>query len=287
MILLAGMLEEGLRVSRRWSEYPRDEQRVLNLWLLLAVVAVGLMVLLWVGGMFVQGYIYTEPAPQMVWAAPAAGALLAVFFAWWCYAVAGSPDARPEDIPYDTIFRFSPRVEMVTKPVKELWAIKANGEKTLYRFHPSAQLGVAQYKDATTQRPWNGNGVKAIEVKHDGETFRFEEVQVTKGEFPRFENEKGWRMKVFESGPTGKPDIVRKGRLLANVFFNLMHFLLWFVCLWLLLRFQWAHALGFGFCLWLAFTLAVLPMMLGYAAQIAQRSATSVQAALSILPGGV
>lgn len=260
---------------------------MLNLWLLLLVVAIGLMVLLWVGGLFVQGYIYTQPAPQLVWAAPAAGVVLAGFLAWWCYLVASSPEARPEDIPYDTIFRFSPRVEMVKKPVRELWAIKKNDEKVHYIFHPSAQMGAAQYKDTTSQRPWNSNGVKAIEIKHDGETYRFEEVKVTQGEFPQFVNDKGWRMKVFESGPTGIPNIFRTGRFLANVFFNLTHFILWFVCLWLLLRFQATHALVFGFCLWLVLTLAFLPMILGYAAQLAHRSNSNAQAWLVLVQSSV
>ena len=260
------------------------ERCVLYLWLLLLIVGIGLMVLLWVGGLFVQGYIYTEPAPQVVWGAPAAGALLALFFTWWCYAVASAGDARPLDIPYDSIFRFSTDVEMVKEPVPELWAVKKNNEKVKYKRHRIDQIKY-EYKDTSeAQRRWNGSGVVAIELEHDGEKYRFDEGKTTAGAFPFFVNEKGWQMTVTESrGPTGIPKIFRTGRFLANLFFNFTHLALWFVGLWLLMRFQWAHALGIGFCLWLLFTLAILPMMLGYAAQVAQsRPAAGIQSILAI-----
>mgnify|MGYP001593542327 CR=1 FL=1 len=244
---------------------------VLYFWLMLAVVAAALMLLLWVGSLFLQGYFYTEPSRQLLWGAPAAGVLLTAFLAWWCYAVATSPETRPADIPYNTLFTFSPRVEMVRKPVSELWAVKKNDEKVLYKLYRSPERGGDRYKDTSSaQRLWNGNGVKAIEIKHEGETYRFVETKVSAGEFAQFVHEKGWIMKFNESGPTGIPQVFRTGRFLANLFFNFMHLALWFVGLWLLARFQWSHALGLGFCMWLLFTLAVLPMMLEYAARVAQ-----------------
>ena len=243
---------------------------MLNLWLLVLVVAVALMVLLWAGGMFLQSYIYTEPSPHLMWGAPAGGALLGAFFAWWLFAVAKSPESRPEEIPYDTIFRFSPRVDMVKEPVRELWAVKKNGEKVLYKRHRIDQ-NRWEYKDAALDRPWNGSGVEAIELVHDGEKYRFDkEAKTESGGYLRFVNDKGWTMTSGERGPRGEPTTFRTSRFLANLFFNGVHLLLWFACLWLLLRFQWAHALGLAFCLWLVTTLAILPMMLEQAARLAQ-----------------
>src|SRR5262249_25861786 len=113
------------------------------------------------------------------------------------------------------------------------------------------------------------------ELQHEGETYRFVETKVTAGEFPQFINDKGWTMKVYESGPTGIPTAFRTGRFLANLFFNFMHLALWFVGLCLLARFQWSYALVIIFCIWLLFTLPFLPMMLEYAARIAQSQATT------------
>jgi len=245
---------------------------VLYFWLMLAVVAAALMLLLWVGSLFLQGYFYTEPSRQLLWGAPAAGALLTAFLAWWCYAVATSPDARPGNIPYDTFFTFSPHVKMVKEPVQELWAVKKNNEKVKYLRHRISQIKY-EYKDTSAQRPWNGNGIEAIELEHQGEKFRFtrlDETKVSAGQFPEFISDQGWTMKVYESGPTGIPNMFDTGRFLANLFFNFTHLALWFVGLWLLARFQWSHALGIGFCMWLLFTLAFLPMMLEYAARVAQ-----------------
>jgi hypothetical protein len=256
--------------------------RVLYLTLILAVVCVALMVVLFVGSMFLQGYIYTEPSPQMWWAAPAAGAVLGVFFAGWCYAVARSADARPNDIPYDTFFNFSTHVYMVKDPVTVIWAVKKNGEKVKYaRFREDQNR--YSYKDTSSvQRPWRGTGVVAIELEHDGEKYRFEEAKAESGSYQEFVNDKGWSMKVYESGPTGQPRAFRAGHVFANLFFNFMHAALWFVCLWLLIRFQWSHALGLAICLWLLFSLAILPMMLDYAARVAvarQAAATTLRRA--------
>ena len=37
--------------------------------LILLLVWAGLVVLLWAGSVWFQGYIYSEPAPQLVWSA--------------------------------------------------------------------------------------------------------------------------------------------------------------------------------------------------------------------------
>lgn len=249
---------------------------MLNLWLMLLVVAVGLMVLVWVGSLFFQGYIYTEPSQGMHWQAPAAAAVLGMFYAGWCFAVATAPETRSGDIPYNTIFSFSPRVSMVTEPVKELWAVKDNGQEILYKRYKIPQAGTPPaivYKDRT-DKPWPSSvsGIKTIKLEDRGTTYRFERTEVSSGAYPRFvaKDNEGWSMKVFESGPTGVPERFQTSRFLANFFFNGMHLTLWFLCLWLLVRFQWSHALGIGLLLWLLFTLALLPMMLGYAAQVAQ-----------------
>jgi len=248
---------------------------VLYFWLMLAVLAATLMLLLWVGSLFLQSYFYTEPARELTWGAPAAGALLTAFLAWWCFLVARSSEARTGEIPYNTLFTFSPRVEMVKAPVRELWAVKKNDEKVHYRLYRSPERGSDRYKNATTDQYWNGTGVKAIELEHEGEKFRFTESKIKTGQFPEYVNDQGWVMKFNDLGPTGIPTAFRTGRLLANLFFNFTHLALWFVGLWLLARFQWSHALGLGFCMWLLFTLAILPMMLEFAARVAQTQSTS------------
>jgi hypothetical protein len=46
---------------------------------------------------------------------------------------------------------------------------------------------------------------------------------------------------------------------------------LWWLVIWLLLRFQWSHALGFAFICWLAFTLALVPFLLSRSRTAAEK----------------
>ena len=78
-------------------------QRMLGIILILLLVWAGLVVLLWAGSVWFQGYIYSEPAPQLVWGAPVAGSALALFLALWCIIDYKSPGR------YVSLFDFSAR----------------------------------------------------------------------------------------------------------------------------------------------------------------------------------
>ena len=68
------------------------------------------------------------------------------------------------------------------------------------------------------------------------------------------------------------------GTLLMNVILHFGFFLAWWLSLWLLMRFQWSHALGLGFVLWLVFTLSIMPLLLAYAAGVAEARAEGLTA---------
>jgi len=72
---------------------------------------------------------------------------------------------------------------------------------------------------------------------------------------------------VMMEGDLGEVSQFRWDLLLLNLLFNGLHVALWFAGLWLVLRFQWSHALGFAVCLWLVMTLLPVPMVLDYAQQ--------------------
>lgn len=247
---------------------------MLTLLLILAITGLTLAVFFFVGSLFLQGYIYTEASPLLYWQAPAAGAILAVFLLLWCIMVARSPDARPDDIPYDTIFRFSPRVDLLKKPAKELWVVNRKGMEIPYRLErrPDAVSGNAyRYVDPKTSRPLKPEEVKAIKLVEKNQSYLFNEAPGTEGGNRYFVSDQGWVIRDFGDGPDGIPTTFLWSRFLINLILNVSHFLLWYFLLWLVLRFAGAHALGLGFCLWLVFTLAVLPMLLTYAAEVAQK----------------
>jgi hypothetical protein len=255
------------------------EPGVLNLVLLLFLLFFSLIVLLWVGTFFFQGYIYTQPSQHLYWQAPAAAAVLTFGFAVWCFSIAFSSRASPQDIPIDTIFRFSVREDMFDLPAKKLWAYKVdrrkggdNKEEVIEYDRVRDNQRTFHYVDTTSiHRPWRRQDIVAIEIETpDGNKLRFEPAEVGTGEYPRFVSKDGWSMPEFETGPNGLPQRFQFWRLLLNLFFNGAHLFVWFVVLWVLLRFQWPHALGLAAVLWVVATLILMPMMLSYAASVSE-----------------
>src|SRR5262249_16234988 len=61
------------------------EKPVLGLLITFLLVFRGLAILLWAGSLFFQGYLYSEPAAGLHWRALAAGAVLTLFLAFWCF----------------------------------------------------------------------------------------------------------------------------------------------------------------------------------------------------------
>ena len=259
--------------------------KVLYLFIVLFVTAIGLIAAIWVGTYLFQGYIYTEPSPGLYWQAPATGLILTFGFTIWCLVVALSKQARPGDLPIDTVFRFSAKEDMLERPAKHIWAIKRDpkktgdekdGERVKYRNERVKKNDYQYYEDTTSaNRPWHSQDVIAIELeKDDGTMMRFDLAPVGIGENRHFRTSDGWVMNEYVNGPTGIPVKFNVLRLLLNMLFNVAHFAAWFVCLWLLLRFRWPEALGFGAVMWLIVTLILLPVLLDNAANLAVKNRT-------------
>lgn len=258
---------------------------MLSLTLILLVAAVALGVAFYVGSLFFQGYVYTEPGTGLSWRAPVAALALTLFFAAWAYSVALSPDATPRDIPYDVLYRFSPRVTMVAEPVKKLWAVTKSGKEVLYVREGYPWLGQTRYRYVqpnTDRTKWPQAGYPALVLKREGQPpLRFERRKADQGGYHVYVSDEGWVMPEYDEGPTGMPIAFRLGRLALSLFFNLGHLAIWFVLLWLVLHYQWGHALGIALAAWIIVTLMVLPMLLSYAAGVAEanRPGTHVAAA--------
>ncbi len=268
---------------------------MLGLFFILVLMFATLTVLLWAGSYFFQGYIYTEPSPGMFWQAPAAGFLLTIGFAIWALAIAMGDRSSPTNRPIDTLMRFSPRDEMLDRPAPLIWAVKADrrkpgefkdGESTLYESKREGPNRF-QYKDKTTNpRPWQPQDIVALDVeKNDGTKWRFNYVPGGEGAYGYFVSQDGWVIEVDKyNAPTGIPVKFFYGRLIWNLAFNFGHLFGWFIALWVVLRFQWPHALGFALVLWVLFTLIFLPMLLGYAGEVAVSRQTRAALVYFFLP---
>jgi hypothetical protein len=248
---------------------------VLGLLIVLVVIGVTVSVLLWVGTAFLQGYLYTEPSSDTYWQAPAAGAVVTLFLLVWCLInVNAAHDQGPGFEPYDTLFRFSAVEEYDKRPVDKIWVVRAGArDPQPYESHRTVQG--YEYVDVITKKPLGSlAGVQAIlmedgsgKIGEKGEKTRFELNKDSDRGNSRFVSAQGWAM---GENNLGQPSIFRSGLLVANLLLNFLHFAVWFLCLWLLLRFQWGHALGLAIVIWLVMTLIVLPSLMSRTGEIAR-----------------
>jgi hypothetical protein len=232
--------------------------------MLLAVLAV----LFLVGGLFAQSYIFTTPTEGMVWRAPTAAAIMTLFFTIWCGLVTSNPDAKPGDIPLTTAFNFHLRSSMFKEPVKEIWAY-LHDNPTPIRYVKRQRVEFGGPKDfyqnaADPTKTFTPVGVDAVEIETaSGKKEKF--IQVKEDDQSWFRSDEGWRLE-YDREISGNPTRANWGLLFANLLLNFVHLALWFVCLWLILRFSVGWSALFAAILWGLMTIAVLPMLLDQAA---------------------
>lgn len=269
------------------------EFNVLTLIVLCLVLFFSVGVILWAGTLGLQGYIYSEPSTELHWRAPAAAGILAGFLGLWCLLDYKKIDPNTNDIPYDTVFRFSP---VESRDYEEFISVKA-GKEILYKRHGTG-IGV-EYLDPQG-RPWQRGDtegiVEEIIVTDQGEKLSFKPKGLK--EVPNPSNPDGPKLKYFPKGSDNFPGYYQVGgrramlyagqvsqfrwsMFLINLFLNFLHLGLWFVCLWLLLRFQWLHALGLAIGFWLVTTLVIMPMLLAKTHELALERAAKAAAVSS------
>jgi hypothetical protein len=260
--------------------------RVLFLLLILALCGMALTVIIWVITLFLQGYYYTQPTPGIAWQAPAAGFVLGLFFTFWCMLILNSTVTSVQDLPYDTIFRFSPQVNKYQKPVRDLWVVKKGVKEPIHYKLKLQPTKTSVFVEAQSGRSYSPSAVEEIILKEDGKEIHFLPLPRTEGGGYRiFADENGWTIREYpQSGPTDNPEAFRWSRFLMNILLNFLHFVLWFVCLWVLVRFQWSHALGLAVVMWLIMTVAVLPMIFEESGKRAQATPAGAREKAGLLP---
>ncbi len=236
---------------------------MLGLLLTLALLTVGVAVLLAVGTLVIQGYLYSQPVERIGWRSAAAGVAVGAFFALWCWLQARAPGQ------YGTLLDFSPRE---TKVFDKFWSERVGdaGKQEVPYTRGRDDRGRVVYRDPSG-RPWQRSGdggmMTAIIVEEDGERKRFEAEMTPAGQFKIRDNqplryvEQGGRGRVMTDNEIGEITTTRYGLLAGNLLLNLGHLVVWFLCLWLLLDFQWPHALGLAAALWVAFALLAWPVV--------------------------
>ena len=236
------------------------EFAVLTMLLILLVVGFSLAILLAAGTLFIQGYLYSEPVGAIFWRAPAAAGALTAFLGFWCFVNYRAADPNATQLPYETLFT-SVGPEDTGKIEPALWVDRA-GVRTHYRVYKyeGTPLTFEYRAEGKTLKP-EDKCIGAIIVKEGDPKEPHEMRFVPQYGAGKYVEEGGMRYMTMDKN-LGRIYTPRPGRSTAMVLLNLIHFGVWFAVVWLLLRFQWPHALGLAAVFWLAMTWLVVPQIL-------------------------
>jgi hypothetical protein len=224
---------------------------VLSLALILLLTFLALTALLWGGTRLIQAMLYENVPPDLLWRAPAAAAALTAFIGAWALLNYVAAEPGQTDLPYDNIFNFTTE-KVAERPVLEFVAVRGSArEKYTFRDLPGSPRTEYRGPDNKVWSAPREKDVQALVVKEGDHDVTFK-ADPTHG---RFVEEGGRRYLDGES--FGRITTPRGGGSWLRVLLNGLHFAVWFVCLWLLLRFQWPHALGLAVALWLVMTFVV------------------------------
>lgn len=227
-----------------------------------------------------SGYLYEQPTDHIEWRGPAAGGAVFAATLLWVVMAYNSPGS------YRPLWEFSS--SEVSPPFKELYVPNDAGEVERYRLiggKREYRLNGNENLKPLTSRP------AVIVVKEDGKERTFKLERDEKGrplhrktrtlfgstdETPRYVDEGGY---VMLADSIGQVTTFKGGNFVLNLFLNFLLLGAWFAALWLLLKFQWSHALGQAVVFWLVMCLFVVPQILSYAERVAKERSRPAETA--------
>jgi hypothetical protein len=224
---------------------------VLILCLILLLTWLVLAALLWGGSRWIQGALYERIPPDLIWRAPAAAAAVTAFLLIWAMLNSAALGPGDTELPYNTLLQFSS--ERLSEPVAEMTVERADAKVIYKKVSLPTTPPTQEYRDADHNqfKPERVHDAKAITVKDGENEVRF----LPDPNEQRFKEEKGRRYLSYES--FGRITTPRTGATWLMIVLNLLHLAIWFVVVWLLLRFEWPHALVGAVALWAAMTMLV------------------------------
>jgi hypothetical protein len=249
------------------------EAAVLTLIVLLLLLWAVLAVLLAAWSMWFQAAIYTEPSPGIAWRGPAAASAVMLVVLVWVVLAYRAPDRyRPlwESSSSESAERFN-----------ELRIPNPSGGDEVYKRRPGTR-GEYRLNGLPGGKPLPSTP-PSIVVIESGQRYTFEPERDEEGNFKRhkvagssgeeplrYTDEKG---RVMVEGSLGQIETFRSGVFVVNVLLNLALVVAAFLGLWLVLRYQWLHALGQAVALCLLLLLFVMPQILTRTEAVARERA--------------
>ncbi len=232
------------------------------------VVAVVLSVLLWAVGLFLQGYLYQQPAEKLPLRALGAGVILSVFLCFWALV-----NTRAEgENKYGTFFEFNPTT---TKTFTEFEAVRRyprnpEGEKEKNVPHKRGTVGTAiEFVEVGSDKPFRLNDSSYLTIglivpeATGGKKIRFN-TQIKDGTTyatpeRQFVEEGGSR--YIDHGNLGTMYSPSRAALFGALILNLLLFVIWFAVYWPILQFGFGHAFGLAVLSGLITMLVLMPVL--------------------------
>lgn len=240
-------------------------------------------VLLYAIAIVLQGYLYNQPASRLPLRAVAGGLVATAFITFWVYA---NTRADSKD-KYGTLFEFN---STASQPMDEFTAIRrhvgAEARESTVKYRKS---GANFVEERDTGKPFKLTTsdwlVTAVEVPQKDGKLRFEaELFVPVAGKPG--EQKPWKpgdpgqptysresVRVFREaggnryieftqlGSPGSIQVPNRGAWFGAFVLNLLHFVVWFIVFWPILRFTSGTALGLAAGFTLTIMLFVMPIL--------------------------
>ncbi len=239
---------------------------ILLLLLLLLWLALAGVVTAW--SIWFQTAIYTEPSTGLAWRGPAAAsAIMGVVFLWVI-------------LDYRTLGRFQPLWNASSSETSvafpELRVPGSGGKEEVYTLRPGSRN---EYRSASG-KSLPSTPDKIIVTEGDKQS-TFEPRRDAKGNLERQKvggmadplRYKDAAGRIMLEGQLGQIETSSGSVFIGSLILHLFFVAACFLALWLLVRFQWMHALGQAVVLAVALLLFVLPPILGKAEAVAKANA--------------
>ena len=234
---------------------------------LFAILVVALAAVLWVGSIFLQGWLYSDLARHLPLRAVGGAVVLAGFHTAWCWSYQGDPGR------FDTLQNFSR--EKLDGSYDEFQSVRkvGNDEKKPAKFErkKGGRGTTDDFQAADTKKPWarsDAEGMVAavlVQEPNKTEPTRFNAELQPDGKFPatglRYIEDKGKR--YMDEAAIGKVYRVRPAAILMNLLANGFHLLLWIVVIWIGMRFTVGNAVAIGLVAWGLVMVVVQPVLFG------------------------
>jgi hypothetical protein len=232
------------------------------LFILLAALVAVFGAALWIVSVLLQGWLYNDLAKKLPLRALAGGALLALFHTGWCAVYRADPGR------FDTPFYY--KSEAREGQYDQFQSIRKVGQKELPPVK-YVRRGESNDFESETGKHWKRSDADGmvvailIQEKDKKEPTRFNANLTSDGKFrseeeSRYETDGGKRFMELQGG-MGKVYRKRSWGVIANLFANFLHLLVWVAILWPIMRFTLSHAIGFGLILWALTMLLLQPAL--------------------------